>query len=78
MCEKMAEGKRRRSKRVAQNSRAKRVPDVAETVDGGKEKGVETGREEEKVLCCVSAAKIASLGRWLVVSSVRGGFIFTV
>ena len=51
MCEKMAEGKRQRSKRVTQNSRAKRVPDVVETVDGGKEKDVETGREEEKLLC---------------------------
>ena len=50
----MAEGKRQRSRRVAQNSRAKRVPDKAETVDGRKEKDVESGGEEEKVLCFCS------------------------
>ena len=47
----MAEGKRQRSRRVAQNSRAKRVPDKTETVDGRKEKDVESGTEEEKVRC---------------------------
>ena len=47
----MAEGKRQRSRRVAQNSRAKRVPDKTETVDGRKEKDVESGAEEEKVRC---------------------------
>ena len=47
----MAEGKRQRSRRVVQNSRAKRVPDKTETVDGRKEKDVESGGEEEKVRC---------------------------
>ncbi len=46
----MAEGKRQRSRRVAQNSWAKRMPDKAETVDGRKEKDVKSGGEEEKVL----------------------------
>ena len=50
----MAEGKLQRSRRVAQNSRAKRVPDKAETTDGRKEKDVQSGGEEEKVLCFCS------------------------
>ena len=50
----MAEGKLQRSRRVAQNLRAKRVPDKAETMDERKEKDVESGGEEEKVLCFCS------------------------
>ena len=50
----MAEGKLQRLRRVAQNSWAKRVPDKAETMDGRKEKDVESGGEEEKVLCFCS------------------------
>ena len=50
----MAEGKLQRLRRVAQNLQAKRVPDKAETTDGRKEKDVESGGEEEKVLCFCS------------------------